>query len=622
MAAPLLTLKDIRLTFGGTPLLTGADLIVTPGERLCLIGRNGSGKSTLLKIAAGIVEPDDGERFVHPGAVIRYLPQEADFSGFATTRAYVEAGLKPTDDPHDALLALYQLGLTGEEKTDHLSGGEARRAAIAQAIAAKPDVMLLDEPTNHLDLATIEWIERELSSVKAALVLISHDRRFLKNLSRTTVWLDRGKTRRLDKGFAAFEEWRDKLIEAEEAEMHKLDRKIAREQEWMHGGVTGRRKRNVRRVAELRTMRQQRRDHRRVQGNVQLEASEGDLSGRLVVDAKGLWKSFGERHIVKDLSLRVLRGDRLGIVGPNGAGKTTLLNLLTGDLTPDRGSVRLGSNLEIVTLDQKREDLKPNKTLAEIMTGGRGDQVIVNGRPRHVFGYMKDFLFLPEQVRSPVSVLSGGERGRLMLARALARESNVLILDEPTNDLDLETLDLLQELIADYAGTVILVSHDRDFLDRVVTSVLAPEGDGVWTEYAGGYSDMIAQRKSEGPRRSELVRTKSKAAGKASGADPVNASGEAKSAAQAPAGNGEGAAPKKLSYKEKFALETLPKRMETLQSQIRDYESRLADADLFMKDPPAFEKATAGLQEAQIELAELEDQWLELEMKREEIEGA
>ena len=611
MAAPLLTLKDIRLTFGGTPLLTGADLIVTPGERLCLVGRNGSGKSTLLKIASGLVEPDHGERFVHPNAVIRYLPQEAGFAGYATTREFVEAGLKPTDEPHDALLALYALGLTGEENTATLSGGEARRAAIAQAMAARPDVLLLDEPTNHLDLPTIEWIENELGSVKAALVLISHDRRFLERLSKVTVWLDRGRTRRLESGFAAFEAWRDKLIEEEEAELHKLDRKISREQQWMHGGVTGRRKRNVRRVAELRGMRQQRRDHRRVQGDVNLEVSDGLLSGRLVLEARGISKSYGGNSIISDLSLRVLRGDRLGIVGPNGAGKTTLLRMLTGDLAPETGSVRLGSNLEIVTLDQKREDLKPNATLADSLTGGRGDQVIVNGKARHVAGYMKDFLFLPEQMRSPVSVLSGGERGRLMLARALAQTSNVLILDEPTNDLDLETLDLLQELLGDYAGTVILVSHDRDFLDRVVTSVLAPEGNGLWIEYAGGYSDMIAQRGAGQEINDTGAKRKIRAT-------PPSQSRRNRSVAASPVG---ASGKQKLSYKDKYALETIPQRIDELSASISKYEERLAAADFFQRDPDGFSKVTAALASAQATLAKLEDEWLQLEMKREEVEG-
>ncbi len=609
MAAPLLTLKDIRLTFGGTPLLTGADLIVTPGERLCLVGRNGSGKSTLLKIAAGLVEADQGERFVHPDAVIRFLPQEVDFCGHTTTRSFVESGLNPTDDPHDALLALYALGLTGEEDTATLSGGEARRAAIAQAMTARPDVLLLDEPTNHLDLPTIEWTENELGSMKAALVLISHDRRFLERLSKVTVWLDRGKTRRLDEGFASFEAWRDKLIEEEEAELHKIDRKIAREQQWMHGGVTGRRKRNVRRVAELRAMRQQRREHRRVQGDVSLEATDGLLSGKLVLEAHGISKSLGGQKIVSDLSLRVLRGDRLGIVGPNGVGKTTLINMLTGDLAPDTGNVRHGSNLEIVTLDQKREDLKANKTLADSLTGGRGDQVIINGKPRHVAGYMKDFLFLPEQMRSPVSVLSGGERGRLMLARALAKSSNVLILDEPTNDLDLETLDLLQELLGDYAGTVILVSHDRDFLDRVVTSVLAPEGNGVWMEYAGGYSDMIVQRGlAEKENGAEVTRRKTRET--APGNKAVK-----RAASAAPAGK------LKLSYKEKYALETIPKRIDELHADIANHQQELAAADFFQRDPDGFARVSTALVSAQADLAKLEDEWLELELKREEVEG-
>ncbi|MEQ8823150.1 MAG: ATP-binding cassette domain-containing protein [Filomicrobium sp.] len=617
MAVPLLTLKDIHLTFGGTPLLTGADLVVSAGERVCLVGRNGSGKSTFLKIAAGVVEPDRGERFVHPNAVIRYLPQEASFEGFATTREFVEAGLKPTDDPHEALMALYAFGLTGEEETQNLSGGEARRAAIAQTLVGRPDVLLLDEPTNHLDLPAIEWLESELASSKSALVLISHDRRFLEKLSRDTVWLDRGKTRRLDQGFGGFEAWRDKLIEDEELELRKLDRKIAREQEWMHGGVTGRRKRNVRRVAELAQMRQQRREHRRVQGNVSMEVTEGQTSGRIVCELRKVSKSYGEGPIVGDLSLRILRGDRLGIVGPNGAGKTTLIKLLTGGLEADSGEIRLGTNLQIVTLDQRREDLDPNTTLADSMTGGRGDQVIVNGKPRHVYGYIKDFLFLPEQLRSPVSVLSGGERGRLMLARALAKESNVLVLDEPTNDLDLETLDLLQELLDDYSGTVILVSHDRDFLDRIVTSVLAPEGDGTWVEYAGGYSDMLAQRKGSEPKKRGSTE-------KASGKQATPAKDGTDAAATDSPSNSSPAAgqtQRKLSFKEKYALETIPGRMEDLQAQIAKFEAELAKPDLFTKDPDAFAQASAAVASSQEELARLEDEWLELEMKREDLEG-
>ena len=499
MAPPLLTLKNIHLTFGGTPLLEGAEMTVAPNERICLVGRNGSGKSTLLKIAANMIQPDKGERFAHPGSVVRYLPQEADFAGFETTLSYVEAGLGPTDDTYQAQALLDELGLSGTENPERLSGGEARRIALARVLVAKPDVLLLDEPTNHLDLPAIEWLEKTLKSLRAAIVLISHDRRFLENLSRATVWIDRGQARRLEQGFMAFEDWRDKVLEEEEFERHKLDRKIVRENDWMHGGVTGRRKRNVRRVRELRAMRQEVRDQRDVVGNVRLESSEAGISGKLVAETKKISKSYGGVAVVKDLSLRVMRGDRLGLVGPNGAGKTTILKLLTGALTPDSGDIRLGTNLELVSLDQRRDELDPNWTVSDALSGGRGDQVTVNGKVRHVASYMKDFLFLPEQRLTPLRVLSGGERARLMLARALAKPSNLLVLDEPTNDLDLETLDLLQELLADYAGTVLLVSHDRDFLDRVVTSVLAPEGEGRWTEYAGGYSDMLAQRKGTEP---------------------------------------------------------------------------------------------------------------------------
>lgn len=494
MAPPLIQLKDIALTFGGTPLLTGAELSVSTGERVCLIGRNGSGKSTLLKIVAGLVEADRGSRFVQPGATIRYLPQEPDFTGCATTLAYVEAGLNPGDDHYQAQYLLDQLGLTGSEDPTNLSGGEARRAALARVLAPSPDVLLLDEPTNHLDLTTIEWLEGELASRRSALVMISHDRRFLTNLSRATVWLDRGQTRRIERGFDAFEAWRDEVLAEEERDQHKLDRKIVAEEHWLRYGVSGRRKRNVKRLGNLHALRDQRRDYRGVAGKANLAAAEADSSGKLVIEAKRIAKSFGERKIVDDFSIRVTRGDRLGIVGPNGAGKTTLINILTGADAPDSGSVRLGANLEMATLDQHRESLDPKTTLSDALTGGRGDSIMVNGKPKHVVGYMKDFLFSQEQIRTPLEVLSGGERGRLMLARALAKPSNLLVLDEPTNDLDLETLDVLEEMLGDYDGTVILISHDRDFLDRVVTSVIAPEGNGRWVEYAGGYSDMLAQR--------------------------------------------------------------------------------------------------------------------------------
>ena len=609
MSTELLRLEDIQLTFGGTPLLTGANLSVTGGDRVCLVGRNGSGKSTLLRIAAGLMEPDRGQRFAHPGARIISLPQDPDMSGHATVLDYVEAGLGPADDAYRGRAILGELGLTGEEDPTALSGGEARRAAIARALASNPDVLLIDEPTNHLDLPAIEWLEKELASLRAALVIISHDRRFLERLSRSTVWLDRGRTHRTDRGFGTFEAWRDELLEQEEIERHKLDRKIERENHWMHGGVTGRRKRNVKRVANLQALRQQRSDHWHAQGNVRMETQEASQSGKLVAEVKGLTKAFEGRMIVDGLDLRIMRGDRLGIVGPNGAGKTTLINLLTGVIAPDSGTVRLGTGLETVTLDQRREDLNPDWTVADALTGGRGDQVVIAGRARHVASYMKDFLFAPEQTRSPLRVLSGGERGRLMLARALSKPSNLLILDEPTNDLDLETLDLLEELLADYQGTVLLVSHDRDFLDRVVTSVVASEGDGRWVEYAGGYADMLAQRKGRDLARGEAAKAKAREAAKGQGEATTTGA-----PASAPAA-------RKLSFKEKHALETLPVRMSGLENEIKTLQAKLAEPDLYRRDPKTFAATTARLGTAQAELAEAEEQWLALEMRREELEG-
>ena len=602
MAPPLLHLQNIALTLGGAPLLAGAELAVEPGDRLCLVGRNGSGKSTLLKIAAGLLESDGGTRFFQPGATIRYLPQEPDFSGFATTLAYAEAGLGPTDDPHRARYLLERLGLTGEEDPIKLSGGEARRAALARTLAPDPDILLLDEPTNHLDLPAIEWLEEELADVRGALVLISHDRRFLQDLTRATVWLDRGVIRRLDRGFGEFEAWRDKVLEEEEAAAHKLDRKIVAEEHWVRYGVSGRRKRNVRRMVELGELRRAKREARRVDGAVQLQVSEAQLSGKLVIDAEGLSKSFGDRAIVRNLSLRVLRGDRLGLVGANGAGKTTLVNLLTGKLAPDAGRAKIGANVEMAALDQSRAALDPADTVANFLTGGGGDWVEIAGKKKHVVGYMQDFLFKPEQARTPVSRLSGGERARLMLARALALPSNFLVLDEPTNDLDLETLDLVEEMLADYPGTVLVVSHDRDFLDRVATSVLVAEGDGQWVEYAGGYSDMVAQR------------------GAGVGARAV----EKQSRDRKPAAGPQAEAPKqkrKLSFNEKHALENLPAEMERLRAVREKAQAILADPDLFTREPKKFEQASAALTKIETDLVAAEDRWLELEMLREELEG-
>ena len=600
---PLLSLQDIQLTFGGTQLLEAAELIVSPGQRIALVGRNGSGKSTLLKIAAGLVQHDGGKRFVEPSATIRYLPQEPDLTGFATTLAYVEAGLAPGDDPYRAQYLLNALGLTGAEEPTTLSGGEGRRAALARVLAPRPDVLLLDEPTNHLDLPVIEWLQDELGQMRSAMVLISHDRRFLSDLSQSTVWLDRGVTRRIEKGFASFESWRDEVLELEEKERHKLDRQIVREEHWLRYGVTARRKRNVGRLERLAGLRQDRREQRRVTGSVNMQVSEGRTSGALVAEAENISKSFGARAIVKDFSTRVLRGDRVGIVGPNGAGKTTLIKMLTGLLEPDSGSIKLGAALELAMLDQGRARLNPETRLKDALTGGGSDTIHINGEARHVVGYMKDFLFTPEQANTPIGKLSGGERARVALARALALPSNFLVLDEPTNDLDLETLDLLEEMVSDYAGTVVVVSHDRDFLDRVATSVIMAEGDGRWTEYAGGYSDMVAQRGAGvAARVVEKART-----------DKPRA--ETKPVASPPA------AKRKLSFKEKHALETLPKEIEKLDAEIATLNAALAAPDLYSRDPNGFAAKSKALEAALARKAAAEEQWLELEVLREELEG-
>ncbi|MFD2236331.1 ATP-binding cassette domain-containing protein [Aureimonas populi] len=598
---PLLRLDGARLTFGGTPLLSDATLSVSPGERIALVGRNGSGKSTLLKIAAGLVEPDGGELFRQPQATIRYLAQEPDFGEAPSVEAYVAAGLGPADDAWRVTRLLEGLGLRADARPSDLSGGEARRAALARVLAPEPDIVLLDEPTNHLDLPTIEWLEEEIRASRSAIVVISHDRRFLERTTEATVWLDRGTTRRLNEGFAAFEGWRDKVLEEEERDLQKLDRKIVREEHWLRYGVTARRTRNERRLAALHQLRADRRNARRAVGQVEMQAGETRESGKLVIEAIGISKAYGERVLVKDFSTRIQRGDRIGLVGPNGAGKTTLLKMLIGESRPDTGRVRLGTNLDLAFLDQKRAALRDDLPVSEALTDGRGDQVMVNGEARHVAGYLKDFLFNPEQIRTPVGNLSGGERARLLLAKVLATPANLLVLDEPTNDLDMETLDLLQELIANYPGTVLLVSHDRDFLDRTVTSVISPQGPGEWLEYAGGYSDMAAQKRGA-----------QKEARKAEKPKPA----AAPSPAARPA-----AASTKLSFKQKYALETLPKEIAALEGEISRAEAEMADPALFSRSPERFAALAREIEAKRARLAAAEDEWLELEMLKGEMEG-
>jgi ABC transport system ATP-binding/permease protein len=598
---PLLRLDGVRLTFGGTPLLSGVELNVLPGDRIALVGRNGSGKSTLLKIAAGTIEPDGGEVFRKPQATVRYLAQEPDFGDAPSVEAYVAAGLGPADDPYRVAFCIEALGLTPEARPQDLSGGEARRAALARVLAPEPDILLLDEPTNHLDLPTIEWLEGEVASLKSAVVIISHDRRFLERTTNATVWLDRGAVRRLDEGFGSFERWRDKVLEEEERDLRKLSAKIEREEHWLRYGVTARRTRNQRRLEALHSMRQERREARRATGNVVMRAGETRESGKLVIEAEDVAKSYGGRSLVSGFSTRILRGDRVGFVGPNGAGKTTLLKLLIGETEPDAGRIRHGTNLDLAFLDQKRAALEDDASVADNLTDGRGDQVMVNGELRHVVGYLKDFLFSPEQIRTPVGMLSGGERARLLLAKTLATPANLLVLDEPTNDLDMETLDLLEELVANYPGTVLLVSHDRDFLDRTVTSTVAPSGDGRWIEYAGGYTDLLVQRRGEAkPARDRTRETSAPALPPSRAAAPATS---------------------KLSFKQKFALENLPKEIARLERSIAAAEKEMADPTLFSKNGKRFGELAAAVERDRQALSKAEDEWLELELLQSELQN-
>jgi ATP-binding cassette subfamily F protein uup len=598
MAPPLLTLSGIRFHLGDQTILDGVDLAIEPGERLSLVGRNGAGKSTLLRILAGAPIADGGACFAQPGATVVTLPQEPDFTGHGTVAHYVASALHDSHHGHgdyrvEAILD--EVKLDGHRAPGELSGGEARRAALAKVLVAEPDVMLLDEPTNHLDLPTIEWLEAKLGAWRGAFVLVSHDRRFLANLTRAVLWLDRGIVRRLDRGYDAFEAWSTDILEREATERHKLDRLIERETEWAGKSIRARRTRNEGRLRALRELRQQRREQIGPTGRATLSVGEAEKSGALMITARNISKRFGDRTIVREFSTRIFRKDRVGLIGANGAGKTTLLRLLTGELEPDTGSVKLGANLMPVVIDQRRTALDPDKTPWEILAD-RNDHVLVRGTPRHVMTYLREYLFKDEQARQPVRTLSGGERNRLLLAKALAAPSNLLVLDEPTNDLDADTLDLLQEALSDYDGTVLLVSHDRDFLDRLVTSTIALEGDGTAIEYAGGYTDYLLQR---GPREAP--------------ATPA----PRREKAQAPAREQR----QRLGYKRERALAELPGKIEALQAEIGQLQAALADADLYRRDARAFNARTARLGAAQAELEAAETEWLELEMLREELDG-
>ena len=614
--APLLQLSDISLTFGGDPVFADLSLVVQPGDRLALVGRNGSGKSTLMKVMAGLVEADQGTRVVTPGVTVGYMEQDPLMEGFATLGDYAASGLDPSE--------AYKVEIAGEglkfdpaRPVSTASGGERRRAALAKLMAEAPELMLLDEPTNHLDIEAIAWLEAELSTTRAAFVLISHDRAFLRALTRATFWIDRGMVRRQETGFDGFEAWRDKVWEEEDMQRHKMDRKIKAEGRWAVEGISARRKRNQGRLRALQELRAERSSQIRRQGTAAMALESGAKSGKKVAEAEGISKAYDGKVILRDFSIKIQRGDRVAFVGPNGVGKTTLLRMLMGQEAPDSGTISLGTNLLPAVFDQARAQLDPEMSLWDSLTGdpemrvsGKADQVLVRGQPRHVIGYLKDFLFDERQARAPVRSLSGGEKARLLLAKLMAKESNLLVLDEPTNDLDIETLDLLQELLDDYDGTVLLVSHDRDFLDRVAATTIAMEGDGRATVYAGGWTDYQAQR-GEG--------------GGAPGWNSVSYDGKRKAPeapAAAPAATpvatpAKSAAKSKLSFTEKHRLEALPGVIDALEAEIAKLEDYLAAPDLFTKEPVKFRKATEALVQRQDALAAAEEEWLTLEAKAE-----
>lgn len=597
---PIYTLKDIKLRFGTNQLFRGVELYINRGDKISLVGRNGCGKSTLLKIIAGIQEPDDGEIFIQPNTTIGYMPQDADLSKYKTLRDVVLSGLKEEDrasQGYKAQMLIEQLEIAENQNPEISSGGERRKATLAKALIGEPDILLLDEPTNHLDMPTIEFLEKLIASYAGAVVVISHDRRFLCNISRTTFWLDRGTMRRNNKGFQFFEEWQDQIIEQEIIAQKHLDRKLAEETEWLHKGVTARRRRNQGRLRRLLQLRQERREQIKQIGSVNMDVENTLWKSKLVIEAKHICKKFGEREIVKDFSTKIIRGNRIGIVGPNGAGKTTLIKLLTKKLEADSGFVRIGKNLQEAYFDQNRFSLNPQKNLWQTLCE-EGDHIWVRGSYRHVVAYLKDFLFTPEQAKSPVSALSGGEKNRLMLAKVLAQPSNFLLLDEPTNDLDMDTLDLLQEMLSDYDGTMLIVSHDRDFLDKLVTSIIYMKGDGSIVEHIGSYSDVLA--KLAPAEEKDKTPSKCKPAEKDEKPKMIST--------------------RKLTYNQQRLLQVLPAQIEKIEQKITEITNNLADTELYQNDKERFFALSEELKELENQKSEAENQWLEISLLAEEIQ--
>ena len=603
--APIYTLKGAALSFGTNQLFSNVDLYINRGDKISLVGRNGSGKSTLLKVIAGEIEADKAEIFMQPGLHIAYMPQEPNFEGYATLRDVVKAGLPDDDGSKDykADILIEKFSIAADSAPAQSSGGERRKAALARALIGEPDILLLDEPTNHLDMPSIEILEQIIADFRGAVIVISHDRMFLSHVSQTMFWLDRGILRRNNRGFKYFEEWQEQVIEQEIIEQKYLNKKIEEETEWLHKGVTARRRRNMGRLRRLQQLRQERKEQIKRIGSVDLEIAEGDFRSKLVIEAKHIYKSYGNRELIKDFSIRIIKGNKIGIVGPNGAGKTTLIKLLTKRIEPDSGFVRLGKNLEEAYFDQNRITLDPKKTLWQTLCG-KGDHIWVRGQYRHVVAYLKDFLFRPDQAQCPVSALSGGEKNRLMLAVALAQPSNFLVLDEPTNDLDMDTLDLLQEVLDDYSGTVLLVSHDRDFIDRVVTSVIYMPGNGTVYEHAGSYSDLLAKLSEH--KISAGVGVAKKATKK----EPEKTTSTPSTKAA------------RLSYNQQRLLNVLPDEIAALETKIHQTEQALSNADLYLQNPDEFARLSQELATLNQQKDDKENQWLELQMLKESLEKA
>ena len=589
----MIRITDLSLKIGKEMILSNINLHIEKGKITGLVGRNGCGKSTLLKIISGQLEADSGEIFIQPATKVSYMEQNADFTSFKSLRDIVLSGLKNEDVntmSYKADILISHFEINEEMSPLTASGGELKKAALAKALISEPDILLLDEPTNHLDIATIEKLEEIIIKFQGAVILISHDRSFLNHTSNATLWIDRGITHYNNKGFSKFDEWQEEILNQEIIKEKYLNKKLEEETEWLHKGVTARRKRNQGRLRRLQQLRQERREQIKKLGSIDLEIKEADVRSKMVVEAKHISKSFASRDIVKDFSLRVLKGNRIGIVGPNGAGKTTLIKMLTKHLEPDTGFVRIGKNLEMAYFDQNREQLNPEKTLWKTLCG-EGDHIYVRGHYRHVVAYLKDFLFTPDQAKSPVSCLSGGEKNRLMLALSLARESNFLVLDEPTNDLDMDTLDLLQEVLDEYQGTILLISHDRDFLNKITTSMLYMSGDGSIIEHVGNYEELYEkyiskETKKINQTKKQVVENKERKTNKTN----------------------------QLSYKDKRLYEILPQEISEIETKIADIELLLSDAALFTKDTQKFYKLSEELESLKFEKDEKETKWLEIEM--------